>query len=118
MKNITSIVVFVLFFASCNREIADVEIECRYQMYACGDCYPQYQVREVSNVSGELKTVLSGSDIYVVDIDGEDIMNGYSCPICYIISVSGTLKKRKGTYVLHAKKIKRQLIPSCCSVPD
>ena len=87
-------------------------------MYACGDCYPQYKVREVSNVSSELEKVLTGSDIYVVGIDGEDILNGFDCLICYSISVSGTLKKRKGTYVLHAKKIKRELAPNCCSVPD
>lgn len=109
--------VFAFFLFSCNQDIVDVEIQCRYQMYACGDCYPQYKITKISIDNPQLRSKLIGKDIFLVDTKGNDILEGFDCPRCFEIYAKGTLKKKGGTFILFADSFERKFYPDCCIIP-
>ena len=43
------------YFTSAEHNTQRVTVKCMYTAYACGDCYPQYNVREVIPYSLEKK---------------------------------------------------------------
>jgi hypothetical protein len=107
----------IILFQSCkNNEIKGVEIRCRYQMYACGDCFPQYKVLEVKNVAPDIEKKIIGLDIFIFEKMNinKNILEGEVCLICFDIYAIGNLRKERRGYVLYAESVEKQLIPDCC----
>ena len=71
-------------------------IKCRYMTYACGDCYPQWQIDSSFAVEKGLKELIE-EDIYV-ERDGiaiEELItdSASKCMICYDFYFTGSMKK-------------------------
>ena len=113
----------LIFYLLVPKNLSDdnVKIKCNYMAYACGDCYPQFKVKDIiQGNNSEVKKILD-SEIEVVFTDDklqEAVDKGtYKCVICYDFIFTGNLKKsfRKGTYFLaHTVKIKLKN-DSCCN---
>lgn len=97
----------------------DVIVNCMHMGYACGDCYPQYNVHKVSPVSLQKKLLNQDIDIEFANSKREAEFNKKIdvCRICYIFDFKGDLfySSKKGCYVLKVARYKLQLkMPNCC----
>jgi hypothetical protein len=98
----------------------NVHVLCKNMMYACGDCYPQYNVKLVMPES--LGKKLSKQDI---DIEFENSREEQKfekkkgiCGICYDYDLKGDLyySLRKRCYVLKVSRYKlKETFKGCCS---
>lgn len=112
---------FIWYFKFSSTKIQEnVNVECRYMAYACGDCYPQYKVKKVKPAS--LGTKLTGKVIAIeFSNEKQEIEFGKQtsrCIICYNYSLSGTLyySRKMDCYVLKLQKFKLSLPDKeCCT---
>lgn len=99
-----------------------VKVICNYMMYACGDCYPQYNVKEIISGNSELKIV--GQDINI-EFDNPKAEKQFNektpiCVICLDYYLSGQIRYSlwKGNYILNVSNYSIILPDStCCSTP-
>ena len=95
-------------------------IKCHYMAYACGDCYPQWQIDSVYAVENGLKKLI-GKDIYVASNDKpvEELItdSASKCMICYDFYFTGLLKKTlSGRIKFEADNFKMELrFKDCCN---
>ncbi|WP_375562377.1 hypothetical protein ACE193_07465 [Bernardetia sp. OM2101] len=111
---------FVIFIiaTSCSKLINEnITLICSYQMYACGDCRPQFLVQDIKTNNQIIKKNLLNQDIYVAYEEGKkDILEGIKkCMICYTFTVTGRLEKKDDDYILLAKDIERNFHSNCCN---
>lgn len=82
----------------------NVIVTCRYMGYACGDCYPQYNVNEVLPSSLKKKLIAKDIDIeFESDKQEEEFTKKISsCSICYIYNFKGDLyySEKEDCYVV------------------
>lgn len=115
------ILIGVIYYFSPKKISSEkLKIKCNYMAYACGDCYPQYLVKEI--LEGENKEVskIINTEIIIEyedsTIEKEVDKNTAKCVICYDFVFTGILKysKIKGMYFI-AQKVNYQLKnDSCC----
>lgn len=96
----------------------DIQLQCQYMAYACGDCYPQYQVGKVFEGRAAQQELL-GKDIHL-EFESEEKQQAFErlqrdCPICFLYKLRGNLRysSTKG-YSLKVKKYHLQETPGCC----
>jgi hypothetical protein len=97
-----------------------IEIKCHYMMYACGECYPQWNIDSVTgefdgdrNISGkDIRVFYKGKDI-------ENVLQGQiaDCIRCYHFYFKGNLGKSwSGRYRFNAVSYYYQLADKdCCN---
>ena len=78
------------------KNTGNMTIKCHYMAYACGDCYPQWQIDSSFAAENDLKD-LKEKDIYVY-YKGEQVEESLpdsisKCMICYDFYFTGLLKK-------------------------
>ncbi|HND89297.1 MAG TPA: hypothetical protein PK971_13260, partial [Saprospiraceae bacterium] len=62
-KVVKPIAAVAICLAACQPNIEnDIQLQCHYMAYACGDCYPQYRVEKVAE-GRAAKQELLGKDI-------------------------------------------------------
>jgi len=95
------------------REHKNVTITCRYAMYACGDCYPQYNVLKVKPTA--LTGWLKGKDVDVVFANAQQEKEFHSKESkffwlndSYVLTGDLYFSARKWCYVLDLKRYKIQ----------
>lgn len=101
----------------------NVKVMCNYMMYACGDCYPQYNVKEIISGNRELKIIGKDINIEFDNPKEEDIFNQKTpiCVICLDYYLTGQIRYSlwKGNYILHVSNYSIILPDStCCSTPS
>ena len=110
---------FLLF--SCSTKINDVKLVCSYQMYACGDCAPQYNVISVIDGDHPILKELPGKDISVKfeeEIGQTEILEEIGlCLICYNYTIEGSLmaKPKNEDYEIIPRSFSASIKnDSCC----
>lgn len=96
----------------------NVTIKTRYMFYACGDCYTQYLVIDITPNAAFLK----GKDIHVRAeknnelIDFDSSLNIEKCWTCYHYTCTGTLyyEIQSGEYTLVTETYKVHFNRECC----
>ena len=95
-------------------------IKCHYMAYACGDCYPQWQIDSIYAVENGMKELI-GKDIFV-DREGRPIEelitdSTSKCMICYDFYFTGSLKKTlSGKFKFDTDSFKMELrFKDCCN---
>jgi hypothetical protein len=95
-------------------------IKCHYMAYACGDCYPQWQIDSNFAIQKGLKELIE-KDLYV-DRHGtaiEELITDSTsnCMICYDFYFTGLLLKTLGgRYRFKTNNFKMELkFPDCCN---
>lgn len=95
-------------------------IKCHYMAYACGDCYPQWNIDSSFAVANSLKELIE-KDIYV-NYKGKEVEESIpdsvdKCIICYDFYFTGTLKKTlSDKYKFEVENFKMELrFPDCCN---
>jgi len=97
-----------------------MKIKCNYMAYACGDCYPQYNVKEILEGDDQKTCKIIGTDLIVEfkDKTAEQIVdkNTAKCVICYDFVFTGNLKHSawKGTYFVADSVNYKLRNDSCC----
>ncbi|WEK35943.1 MAG: hypothetical protein P0Y53_00395 [Candidatus Pseudobacter hemicellulosilyticus] len=97
----------------------EITVQCAYMGYACGDCTPQYQVRNVLSPPAER---LSGKDIDIEFIS-ETQEQAFEqqvgvCAICYVYTLKGDVyySFRKKRYFIRLSDFRLKLrSKDCCS---
>ena len=96
----------------------DIQLQCRYMAYACGDCYPQYQVEKVFEGRAAQQELL-GKDIYL-EFEDEQKQREFegleaNCAFCFLYKLRGDLRHSfaKG-YILKVKEYHLEETPGCC----
>lgn len=96
------------------------EIKCHYMAYACGNCYPQWQIDSNFAVEKGLNELI-GKDIYVErnEIAIEELITDSTskCMICYDFYFTGSLKKTLSSkYRFDAGSFQMELrFKDCCN---
>jgi hypothetical protein len=71
-------------------------ITCRYMMYACGDCYPQWNIDSIFAAENDMRELIN-KDVYVEykDRNVEESLPDTiaKCLICYNFYFTGRFKK-------------------------
>lgn len=116
---IVSVGISIFYFEMRPLDRDMVSIKAHYQAYACGDCYPQYQVMEVSVDDKSLQRELLGKEIFVKypskTIEKAIDKQTAECAICFTFHFTGQLRKKKDYYVLIAREASALLEnKSCC----
>jgi len=110
------------FFTSFKYSVQkDVSVSCVYMAYACGDCYPQYNVRNVKPSDVERKILNKDVDIEFVNKEQKDAFEKQveACGICYIYEFKGELfySKKKKCYVIKLREYKMTMKDKkCCDL--
>lgn len=98
----------------------NVSVECNYIRYACGDCYPRYNVTTVN--PSVLTSKLKGKDIDI-EFSSKEQEAAFKkqigiCDGCYKYSLRGDLfySQKKDCYVLKIKKFKLVLWSKDCCI--
>lgn len=95
-----------------------VTLRFHYMLYACGDCYPQWNADSV--IAGpENSSAFIGKDmnIYYQEKELEDQLSESEqvCMICLEFYVTGkVMKTPSGKYKFMAEKYHRTMRPDCC----
>lgn len=113
------VIAAVLFFTSAKIDIQkNVSVKCMYMAYACGDCYPQYNVRDVYPSSLRQKLLKKDIDIEFASKEQEKefIKKVGICRICYKFDFNGDLfySEKKNCYVIKLDSYKIQLMDKKC----
>ncbi len=105
----------------------DIELVCKWQGYACGDCYPQFKVYKIISSYDKRNNILN-KDIHIKkNINGRyfDIDYGLNkrvprCMICYTFVVKGSLYYNiwKNEYTLRTKKYRYYIENKECCPKD
>ena len=88
-------------------------------MYACGDCYPQWQIDSLSANKNGLQKLI-GKDFYIF-LKGKKMEESFpdttnKCVICYVFYFDGRFKKTLGNkYRFEADSFEIKLRPDCCN---
>ncbi|AEV97020.1 hypothetical protein A4D02_18370 [Niastella koreensis] len=98
----------------------NVSVNCHYLAYACGDCYPRYNVSKVSPASLGKKLLNQDIDIEFASTRQEQEFNRkiVTCAICYNFDLKGDLfySSKEGCYVLKVASYKLKLnFAKCCT---
>jgi hypothetical protein len=96
-----------------------ITVEFRYMQYACGDCYPQWNVQKVIG-DGKADSKYKGRDMQVYFQQKElyDILktNDQNCIICFQFIVKGKVEKTlSGKYRFLADEYKMIKNEECCN---
>lgn len=108
-----------VFFTSAKYNIQkNVRVTCMYMAYACGDCYPQYNVENVLPSSLEKKLLNNDIDIEFASKEQEQLFKKKvgRCRICYKFDFKGDLfySEKKNCYVIKLGNYKMQLKDNKC----
>ena len=101
-----------------SKTIKDAHVKCYYMAYACGDCTPQYQIREVYSPK-ELGEELLGKEISIkfnTTQEEADFENKVSkCSICYWYEFKGEIIKSGEKITLKVNQFTVELkSQNCC----
>ena len=112
----------VYFFTSANYIIKkNVSVTCMYMGYACGDCSPQYNVREILPLSLEKKLLKKDIDIEFANKQQKEEFEKKVgiCGICYIYEFKGGLyySEKKNCYVIKLTEYSLKLKDEKCCEP-
>lgn len=107
------------FFKTAKYAIGEnVSVKCMYMAYACGDCYPQYNVRDVSPLSLKKQLLKKDIDIEFASEGQEEEFkkNVGICGICYMYDFKGHLfySKKKKCFVIKLDDYKLKLKDKKC----
>lgn len=115
---VISIICIICLVACQPKEKNDIQLQCRYMAYACGDCYPQYKITDVLNDS-IAKRELSGKDINL-EFENEEKEQEFvqlqgNCGICFLYKFKGDLRYSitKG-HILKVSDYNLEKYPECC----
>jgi hypothetical protein len=71
------------------------KIKCWYMAYACGECWPQYRIKDVFSVSNVTKKELLNKDVRVIfkseKLEKKIDSLTYKCVVCYDFYIEGEL---------------------------
>jgi hypothetical protein len=85
-------ILLIVYFTVSTK--TNVQLQCIYMAYACGDCYSQYRVQQVYAPSS-MRDKLMNKDIAVVfdNARQEAAFNDKvgDCLICYVFDLRGTI---------------------------
>jgi uncharacterized membrane protein YGL010W len=112
----------VYFFTSAKYQIQkDVSVNCMYMGYACGDCYPQYNVSKVLPSSLEKKLLKKDIDIEFANKEQKEQFEKKVgiCGICYIYEFKGNLyySEKKNCFVIKLTDYNLKLKDEKCCEP-
>lgn len=97
-----------------------IKIKCSYMAYACGNCYPQYHVKQIVIGKNKATEMILDTDLHIEfndeKIKKKLISQTSKCMICYDFYFIGELKKTpvKGYYFISESVEYKLKDTSCC----
>jgi hypothetical protein len=112
------IVGLIYFLIENSYSVEDIVVKSRYMFYACGDCYPQYNIEEVVNSKIQLSKIIGQDfDIEFEDVKIQDSFESSSrkCQFCTKYLFEGDLNYSilKRHYILNVRKYNLIINKSC-----
>lgn len=121
LATLAIVLIIVYFTTSLEYRIKqNVTIKCNYVAYACGDCYPRYNVQHISTPSLEPKLLRKDIDIRFSNRDQQKKFEKQVgiCGICYTYRLSGNLSYsiKQNCYILRINNYNLLLEnKNCCT---
>ena len=107
-----------IYLYSKDQHIGPVKAKLHYMAYACGDCYPQYNVKSIESSITDLPKLKNQQIHLEFTEEMEKEINSIveKCTICFDYDVSGVLfKRRNGEYMIKVEEYElNKTFEGCC----